>query len=54
MQAIILAAGMGNELSAEYEQVKGERPFYGVYYGQSGQATGRVDPKQHEMYGQGT
>lgn len=30
-----LAAGMGNELSAEYEQVKCERPFYGVYYGQS-------------------
>ncbi len=30
-----LAAGMGTEISGEYEQAELEQPFYGVYYGQS-------------------
>jgi hypothetical protein len=33
--AKILAAGMGTELTAEYEEQVLDHPFYGVYYGQS-------------------
>lgn len=30
-----LAAGMGTELSAQYDTVTSDEPFYGVYYGQA-------------------